>query len=185
MPIPKRTWKLIGSFLLRFFILGAIILGFYIFPSKMLHDIEPYTGTMAAAMRTFFYFPILVPAAVLSVTLGYYFHSGRKLQDTIEILAVSMILVCILPPLLYEGMEQDFLGNHIVYQGKCSVLNFDVTKGARPNLFANFTCENDPGYIFKVWDAKVLANAANHPNTKTMVYQLSAEDTLLLMPKNH
>jgi len=139
----------------------------------------PYAGSLGMAMSALFYAPIVIPVAVALCTLGCYYRFQRRFQDTFLSLFFLVFLASFVAVFFYDGARHDFLDNHIVWQGNCRSLGVAVeTKGNSKNLYANFACDNNPDYSFRVWDPDIIAYVANHPDAQPLAYRLSAGYTL-------
>jgi hypothetical protein len=174
-----KVWKLIGNGFVGVLTLVIGSFGFYAIPASTMHHIMPYAGSMKIAMKALFYAPIVIPAIVVLGTLGCYYRFERRFQDAFLSLFFLMFLTSFVAVVFYEGAQQGFLDNHIVYQGNCQSFGVAVqVNGNSRNLYANFACDNNPGYVFKVWDPDVIAYVANHPGAQPLAYRLSAGYTL-------
>ena len=184
MPISKKTWQSIGNVVVGILIPIFGILCFYIFPSRTIHDMEPYTGTAASAIQELHYLPYYIPLGVALFVVGCYYHFGRSIRQACLALALVLGGASLCLSFVYAVMEQIFLGEHIVYEGKCTARGFGVQVNENTKmLYAKFSCDDDPDYVFKVWDPDIIAYAANHPNNRSALYQLSARDTLVPVEK--
>ncbi len=179
MPNTSKVWKLIGNGFVGVLILAIGSFGFIALPASTIHQIMPYAGSLKIAMKALFYVPIIIPTMVFLGTVGCYYRFKRKFQDTFLSLLFLVFFASFVAVVFYEGAQDDFLDNHIIYQGNCRSLGVAVeTKGNSKSLYADFTCDNDPDYVFKVWDPDIIAYVANHPGIQPQTYSLSAGYTL-------
>jgi hypothetical protein len=180
MPMRKKDWLTIGNSLLGIWIACTGVFTFCLLPYWATRDLMPYTKTVAGAMKPLFYGPYLIPAVTIALTAMCYYRFKRDIQQTAISLALLMFLIPFATIFFYWGGEKGFLDHYIVYQGNCEAINISVsTEGNRKNLYADFTCGNDPSQVFKVWDPDIIAYVANHPAASPRQYQLSANHTLL------
>ncbi len=179
MPNTSKIWKLIGNGFVGVLILALGSFGFVALPASTIHQIMPYAGSLKIAMKALFYAPIVIPAIVLLGTVGCYYRFKRRLHDTFLSLLVLVFYVSFVAVFFYKIALGVFLGNHIVYQGNCKSLGVAVeVRGNDKSLYANFTCDNDPDYVFKVSDPDIIAYIANNPGIQPQMYNLSAGYTL-------
>lgn len=179
MPMTKKVWPAIGNSLLGIWIACAGAFVFCVLPNFAARDLAPYTGTVAAAMKALRYGPCFVPAVAVVLTMALYLRSKRDIRQTAISVGLLMILAVVLAPFFYWGAEEDFLDQHVVYQGTCTALGFGVsTEGNRKDLYAKFACDNDPSLVFKVWDPEIIAYVADNPGAPPLQYRLSANHTL-------
>ncbi len=180
MPMTKRVWLTIGNVLLGIWIVCSGVFSFYILPYLATRDLAPYTKTVANTMRALFYAPYLIPPIIIIFVMVFYYRSERNIQKTAISLGILMFLVSFASTLFYLAGEQDFLDGYVIYQGNCEPLNIGIfTEGNRKNLYVNFTCDNDPSYVFRVWDPDIIAYVINNPEVSSLPYRLSANHTLL------
>lgn len=186
MPLSKKYWIIIGNSLLGVLVLAMVVVGFFIFPTEILHSLDPYTGTVAESMKVIFYIPLLFPCAICLATVGFYYRFGRSIQDAF-IGCAMLLFVCttFFIPLLYTAIKDDFLTKHIIYRDNCRSIGIDVfIKGYDRILYAKIVCDRDPNVVLKEWDPDIIAYLANHPENAYHVYQVSAADTLSFPPSN-
>ena len=149
-------------------------------PHEAIQDLIPYTKTLENTLKTLFYVPCIVPVIIILVATIFYYRSQRKLQQMVISIALLMVLIPFFAMLFYAAVENDFLSNYVVYKGNCKPLHLGVsTESNRKDLYIDFTCDNDPNHVFKVWDPDIIAYVANHPGVSPLQYRLSARHTLL------
>ena len=180
MPMTKKVWLTIGNALLGLWIACSAVFSFSMIPYWATRDLAPYTKTVAGTLKPLFYAPCLFPVVTILIATMFYYRFERKAQEAAIGLAIFMVLVPCIVPFFYWGAEKDFLDGYVVYQGNCEPLNIGVsTEGNSKSLYVNFTCDNDPNRVFKVWDPDIIAYVANHPGASPLQYRLSVNHILL------
>jgi hypothetical protein len=181
MPITKKVWLTIGNSILGIWILSATVFSFYLLPRWATHDVMPYTKTVMGAMKALLYAPCLVPLCAIVLCL---LMSLGQIKQSVQQFALStsvvMLLVSGIGLIFYAAAEDDFLTHYPIWQGSCQPGNAGVSvNGNEKGLYINFTCDNQPGHVFKVWDPEVIAYVVNHPGESPLQYRLSVKHTLL------
>lgn len=184
MPTKRSIWLVIGNSFLVVWIGCMAIVSFCVLPYWATHDLAPYTKTVANTMRALFYAPCIVPTVVIVLGVICYYCTKKNAQQVIITLAVLMPIVVCVASIVYVAATNDFLDNYVVYQGSCRSLDVGVSAMEnKGDVYVNFVCDNDPSHVFKVWDPRIIAYAANHSGAPPRQYQLSARHTLLPIPE--